>query len=282
MFLTRFACMFPRHMSCLLRPCFLSLAVLSVAVETYAADKFGNALDWAPADVSFYSAALRMKEQVEIVASSNAWQKFREIPAVIEAWKAAETQMKDAEGPLAIALQMMELPENQQLLQVAADMFSSEVAVFGGQDAADFIELYQELNGANIVTRLQAAAGDPSAARELRMRAFFETLQESEDLLKTPDFVFAFRLTDQAAAESQLKRLEVLARMALRNSPFAERFKKEPIEGVEYLTLTLDGNQMPWDQFPWELVEQEEGEFDDLQETLAELKLVISLGIRDG
>ena len=113
-----------------------------------AAEKFGNSLDWVPANVAFYSASLRMKEQIDIVAASNAWKQFRAIPSVEMVWNMVEGQVNDPNGPAAIPLQFMEFPENQQLLQMLGEMFSQEIVFYGGPKVGDCLELFQLVNAA--------------------------------------------------------------------------------------------------------------------------------------
>lgn len=244
-----------------------------------AAEKYGNSLDWVPADASVYVASLNWGEQIEIIGRSNAWQKFKSIPSVAMVWQMAEAQINDPNGPASIALQMMQLPENQQLLQMLGDMFSGEVVFYGGPKAIDCIELYSLLNGANTFAKLEAGTGDDEDLPTLQTRHLLETLQENRELLKTPDLVFAFKLIDPNAAKTQLKRLEVLAGMALQATPIGDRFKREKVGDDEYLTLSLDGSQVPWDDLPWADAEEEPGEFDELRDALNKLTLVVSLGV---
>jgi hypothetical protein len=241
-----------------------------------AAEKYGNSLDWVPADAAFYSATLNWGEQIKIIGNSNAWQKFRSIPSVAMVWQMAEAQINDPNGPAAIPLQMLQLPENQQLLQMLGDMFSGEVVFYGGPRTIDFVELYAELSAANTVAKLEAGVGDSEGRQQIQARKLLETLQEKRNLLKAPDLMFAFKLNDPNAARTQLKRLEVLARMGLQATPIGDRFKPEKVGEDEYLTLSLDGSLVPWDQVPWEEVEEEEGEFDELRN----MTLVVSLGVR--
>lgn len=258
------------------------LIVSAFAVPVRAAEKYGNSLDWVPANVAIYSASLKWKDQIDIVAASKAWEKFRSIPSIAMAWQMAEGQLKDPSGPAAMGLQLMQLPENQQLIQMLGDMFSEEIVFYGGPKVADCIELFQLINAAQQQGSIAAAraAQDGDLSGNGQARAIIEALQEHKELLKTPDFVMAFKLADKNAAETQLKRLEVLTRMALTQSPIPDRFKREKIGDVEYLTLKLDGSLVPWDTLPWDDVEEEEGEFDDLKKALKEITLVISLGVR--
>ena len=59
----------------------LTLALGPVRASN-AAPKYGNSLDWVPADAVFYSASLRLREQYDIVVQSNAFKKLAEMPAV--------------------------------------------------------------------------------------------------------------------------------------------------------------------------------------------------------
>ena len=257
------------------------LLLCSFALPAGAAEKYGNSLDWVPADVAFYSSSLRIKEQIDIVAASKAWQKFRGIPFVADVWNKADTQIHDPNGPAAMGLQFMELPENQQLLQMLGDMFSNEIMVYGGPKVGDCIELFQLVNAAQQQESFKAAQarGEGDAQKPDQAHAIMKALQTHKELLKTTDFVMAFRLTDTQAAKTQLKRFEVLAKMAIGQSPYADRFKREKLGDAEYLTLTLDGSLVPWDQVPWDQYEETEGEFKSLRESLEKMKLVISLGV---
>ena len=129
-----------RHVSLRWALVVVVLVGLCNAARAQAAEKFNNSLDWVPADVAFYSTSLRWKEQIDIVANSKAWAKFKAIPSVATAWAMAEQQLNSPEGPLGIALAMIELPENQQLLQMVGDMFSNEVVIIGGSKTVDLID----------------------------------------------------------------------------------------------------------------------------------------------
>src|SRR5262245_7812757 len=63
--------------------CFAVVSLTVTAAWASAAEKLGNALDWVPADASFMSSSLRQKEVVEIVGSSNAWKKLKEMPSIV-------------------------------------------------------------------------------------------------------------------------------------------------------------------------------------------------------
>jgi hypothetical protein len=47
-----------------------------------------------------------------------------------------------------------------------------------------------------------------------------------------------------------------------------------------FLTLTLDGEMVPWDQVPLKDIEDKPGQYDDLVKKFKQLKLTVSLGVR--
>src|SRR5262249_48677120 len=55
----------------------------------------------------------------------------------------------------------------------------------------------------------------------------------------------------------------------------------EKVAGGEFITVTLDGAMIPWDQIPYKDVEQKPGEFDKLIKKLSETKLIVSIGVHD-
>src|SRR5688500_5534711 len=86
-------------------------AIIASPLPARAAEEdaeYGHALDWVPADASLFSTSLQLKRQIDIVADSNAWQAFREIPAVAMVWQMAEMQVMNPDGPAAMFWQLME------------------------------------------------------------------------------------------------------------------------------------------------------------------------------
>jgi hypothetical protein len=64
--------------------------------------------------------------------------------------------------------------------------------------------------------------------------------------------------------------------------PLKDGFKREKIAGGEFLTLRVEGKVVPWDKVPFKDYEEEEGQFDALIKKLKELKLTVSVGLREG
>jgi hypothetical protein len=280
----------------------LVLLLLIASQSASAADKVGGSLEFVPADASFYTASLRLKEQFDIVRQSKAWKKVQEIPAVQLGWQLVQAQLAQPNSPLDIAQQMLELPENQQLVELLGDMVSTEIFVYGDPSVTRLLTVVAESGGdaqaTNMINSLQDAldlndddddddtpeesATERQAAnsRESR-RAFLGALSAHLDDLIVPNVVVGFKLSKTEPAVTQLKRLEVLTKMALKQAPqLVNRLKRTKIGETDYLTLALDGSLIPWEQIPWEKLEDEPGEFARLQKKLKSLTLSVTLGVR--
>ncbi len=279
----------------------LALVVVSVAGAQCASPPDvpppAGSLALVPADASVYVSSLRMREQVEIVRRSKAWKQFLEIPGVALARQAIEQQLNDPNGPAAMFLPLLDLPENQQLLQLLGDMASSEMFLYGDGSVPKFVTVFGEAYGSaqmmGLIQGIQDAAqsgpdseprnrAEQQAARSREgARAFFEVLSEHIDELGVPNLVLGFQISQAEPAQTQLKRLEVLVKMALAQAPqLKNRLKRVKIDSSEYLTLALDGSLVPWDQFPWDSFEEQPEEFAPLVAKLKTLTLNITLGVR--
>jgi hypothetical protein len=248
---------------------------------TQAAEKYGNSLDWVPADASMYSASLRLKEQIDIVAGSNAWKKFREIPSVAAAWQMAEAQVFDPTGPASMFWQMMELPENKQLVQLLGEMFSDEVVVYAGADFDKFLELMQIINGSRMAPIAEVIQlGDPTVAEggNAQARMVIDAIVEDPALLDVPEVVFAFRIKDREAATTQLARLEVVANMLLGQTPLGIKLERRTLGDAEHLVLPLNGAMIP---LPGELppgLGIDDDSYRELKLIVAKKELFVTLG----
>ncbi len=95
--------------------------------------------------------------------------------------------------------------------------------------------------------------------------------------------VIGFKLSKLDRAEKQLQRLEELLKGITEQKPELKgRLKRVKLGDNSFLTLTLDGKLVPWEQVPIKDLEEKPGEFDKLVKKLKELQVTIALGIRDG
>jgi hypothetical protein len=262
----------------------------AVAAESpaKAAKKVATSLQFVPDDVSFYSVSLRGAEQIEIIRQSKAWAKFQSLPAVKSAWAQFDSQWND--GSLSYVRQIMSLPENEQLVSLLADMHSQEVFMYGDEQFAATLELFQQAYNAAQFSGLgksmrqvkRGGSDDPDDDDKLAAaRAALDALADNLDAVETPGIVIGFRVQDPKVAETQLKRLEVLIRMVLMQAPeLKPRFERQKIGDGNYLTFALDGSLVPWDDVPFEQIAAEPGQYDDLMAKLKGLTLAVTLGVR--
>ena len=107
-------------------------------------------------------------------------------------------------------------------------------------------------------------------------------LAENPKKIKFPDLVIGFKIKEANKAEAQIKRLESLAEALASGQPLLQgRIKRVKVGDSRFLTLSLDGSMIPWDQLPWQDLEEKEGEFEGVRKSLKKLKLTISLGVRE-
>ncbi len=239
-----------------------------------------TSLKLIPADAAFYSAMLRNKEQYEAVANSRAWAKLWSLPAVQQGWEAFQQNSKKQLDELR---RIFDTDDNKELLALLGDASSDEIFVYGDDTWVGFLDLFQQVYAASrsqpVIAQLDGTAGGRSEA-ELQTRAFLSVLAANPDLIKVPNLVLGFKVTDAKRAERQLKRLEALADQLAEQTPQLKgRVKRTTVGDSSFLTLTADGSQVPWDAIPWDKVEDKPGEFKPLLRKLKALKLTIAVGV---
>lgn len=281
------------------------------------ADEPGGGVAIIPQDAAFVSATLRLREQWERFAKSNAFAALKKLPAVQRALDQIEEQKVQPGSPLSMFATFMELPENQQALELLDDMISNDTFVYGEPSCVKFVELFQKVQraqqAANILLMarggefdldvdldFEALDGDDDGAAaplregriqpvqmvrtapdELASRLMLQTLADNTDLIVVPDLVWGFKTTKLPAAESQLKRIEVLIKLFTQANPdLAKSLQRRKVGGGEVVTFTIDGATLPWDDLTREATEGMDGEaLDKVLDRLRSLDLVISLGM---
>jgi hypothetical protein len=244
-----------------------------------------NSLKLVPADASFYSSTLRMKEQLDIVLASKAWAKLVSLPAVQQGLQMAHMQMQN--NPQAgMAMQMLEQPENKQLVKLLGDMVSQEVFVYGDSSWGTFIRILTESNSSMQFAPLQnmLAGGNPSEGQADQFRGMLRSLMKYKADLHLPTLAVGFRVADEAAAKAQMARLEAM----IKGLPFPEEHPMrkmvtmKTIDGGKFVTVEADGSMVPWDQIPMDKIEETPGEFKPLIDHLRGQKIKIALGYNKG
>jgi len=241
-----------------------------------------------PDDAAFYGAMLRNREQFDAVVNSRAWAKLKNMAVLQMALGFYNLQAGDPDSPVGKFHAALEDPEVKKLLALAKDMVSSEIFVYGDARFADAVGVLQEIAGAvrygPAIMQLTGETGGLDE-EELRLALLLGVIADNADRLQTPNVVIGFRLSDTAAAEEQLARLEELAVPLFDSNPQTKgRLKTAKVAGGEFLVLSLDGEMVPWSEVPMEKLEKtelEEGDTKKAIEALKKLKLVVALGLRD-
>ena len=269
----------------------LLVTALSCAAAHPAAaqDSLGEntSLGQVPDDVSFYSALFNGRQVYDAIMGSNAVQRVLELPVTQASFDELYGEL-DQEG----LLDWMEEPENQQLLELLADMGSHEIYICGDEGVADISDIYTECVVETVKVSWQLRReGYWDANEAMIVKATLDVLERrlEEDNLELPNLVIGCKITQEDAAEEQLARLEQLLLMLIEEMdpdlPDLEgRLERVTVGENEMLTLRLDGSLFPWEELDWVLGEIEMS-IDDYEETIEELKemeLLVSLGVRDG
>ena len=238
-------------------------------------------LGWVPEDAAFYSAMLRNREQIEAVLKSRAWARLTQLPLVQVIWAQAKNQLEQPDSSVAEVRRFFDQPENRKLLELFGDMMAEEVFCFGGPSAVNFLSLLGEVNGSAQWQRFSNVFQGKRPNDPLTLaRGVLDSLAENPDVIEVPDLVIGFRIKDAKRAQAQIRRLEQLAQQAL--PPFLQgRLNRTPVGNADFLTLTLDGKLIPWDQVPLKDLEEKPGQYKELVKKLTDLKVTVSLGVKD-
>jgi hypothetical protein len=232
-----------------------------------------------PQDAAFVSSSLRIREQYDAIVNSNAWKSILQLPAVRRALDSLDEQRSTPGSPFSTFDTFMQLPENEDAVELLADMVATDTFVYGEPSCVSFWQLVRKLadaqqragvgeapdGEADIVvesieeedeaTELRGGAVD-SVDAVRQARAVIAALAGNLDLLVVPDLVWGFKTAKGDLATDQIKRLEVLATLMLQVNPdLARAVSRRKVAGGDFLTFTLDGVLAPWDEIERSAVE---------------------------
>lgn len=263
-----------------------ALLLLALAAPVRAEEKkIDSSLGLIPADAAFYSATLRTGEQFQAIAQSKTWARITQLPYYQMGMNLLKQQYEQGDA-FAVFRQWIEQEENRDLVEMLRDAVSTEMFCYGAGNWVDFVDLFQQIYGVSRFSKLQQLLNEPQnpdrkALQYAQLQGMLRALAENPNKIKIPDFVLGFKIKNAKKAESQVKRLETLLEGLVALVPKLEgRLKRVKIGDGSFLTLSLDGDMIPWDDIDWKDLEEKPGEFDGLRKNLKKLKLTLSLGVR--
>jgi hypothetical protein len=264
-----------------------ALGLLGVR-PTAAADlsQLDTSLKLIPADAAFYSSMLRNREQIEAIKKSKAWAKIMDMPVV--QWGLSMYNMQaqsPGTGPAKVE-EVLQNPETRKVVDLASEMASDEIFIYGDKNFADVLELIQNAVSASRYGPLvmQMTQKEHGKHRDMQAAAVISAVAEDAKLIAVPNLVVGFKVKNTELAKEQLIKLEAIANVLLgMNEKTKGHFKKTKVAGEECLVLELDGSMIPWDEVPLDELKEKEAEEGDVQkivDRVKQSKLVITLGVR--
>ncbi|NIP87289.1 MAG: hypothetical protein GTO03_17725 [Planctomycetales bacterium] len=253
-----------------------------------AAEPPAASLALVPQDAAYYTAALRIGEQIEIVKNSNWWARVNEWD-VFQQMKMM-VQFGLMQGPGQQAMQMLQTPENQQLLELLEEMVSTEVFCYGDAQTSGTLALAIEAGNSLRYGSMfyELLGGDsPLSEEEFIAKMVLDSMADNLDHVAAPTMVVGFQIQNAEAAQQQLSRLEALLKVMLPQLPLPvegleEKFQRQQVGDSEFLVMKLDGSLVPWEEIPFEEMEDQPGQYDPLRKKLQEMTITISLGVHQG
>ncbi|MGI9448045.1 MAG: hypothetical protein ACR2NI_10370 [Pirellulales bacterium] len=262
--------------------CTLFVALFVNAHTTQAAD-LGIGL--IPDDAAFLASTLRGREQYDRIVASNAFASLKELKSVAKALDELAKQQTQPGNPMAIAMMMMQMPDNQEALALLKDMVATDTFVFGTSSWVTVSKLFKKLQSAqqaaNVATITKGTDLEIDAESTLN-QLLAETLAANTDQIVIPDLVWGFRTTQVDAAQKQLARIETFVTgMAQAQPMLADAVTREKIGNGDFITVTIKPDPALLKMAMSNVVK-----FNDMEEELEkilnrinELQIVVALGV---
>ena len=262
--------------------CTLFVALFVNAPTTQAAD-LGIAL--IPDDAAFLASTLRGREQYDRIVASNAFASLKELESVAKALDELAKQQTQPGNPMAIAMMMMQMPDNQEAIALLQDMVATDTFVFGTSSWVTVSKLLKKLQSAqqaaNIATITKGTDLEIDAESTLN-QLLAETLAANTDQIVIPDLVWGFRTTQVDAAQKQLERIETFVTgMAQAQPMLADAVVRKEIGNGDFITVTIKPDPTLLKMAMSNVLKftDMEEELEKIMNRISELRIVVALGV---
>ena len=125
--------------------CSLFTALL-VGSQTARSEDLGISL--VPDDAAFVASTLRGREQYDRIVGSNAFASLMDLKSVAKALDEFAKQQTQPGNPMAIAMMMMQMPDNQEAIDLLKDMVATDTFVFGSSSWVTASKLFKIIQSA--------------------------------------------------------------------------------------------------------------------------------------
>ena len=262
--------------------CTLFVALFVNAHTTQAAD-LGIGL--IPDDAAFLASTLRGREQYDRIVASNAFASLKELKSVAKALDELAKQQTQPGNPMAIAMMMMQMPDNQEAIALLQDMVATDTFVFGTSSWVTVSKLFKKLQSAqqaaNIATITKGTDLEIDAESTLN-QLLAETLAANTDQIVIPDLVWGFQTTQVDAAQKQLERIETFVTgMAQAQPMLADAVTREKIGNGDFITVTIKPDPTLLKMAMSNVLKftDMEEELEKIMNRISELRIVVALGV---
>ena len=125
-------------------------------------------------------------------------------------WRCTRRKLNDPDSGAAKFNAVLQNPEMSDMLDLAADMASNEIFVYGDKSFVNFAKLYQAVNAAAsygpMIARITGQAKDRDP-QQLQAEMVISALAKNVDLIGVPSLIVGFKLKNAELAKEQLIKL---------------------------------------------------------------------------
>ncbi len=280
--------------ACFIRGSVVFSTLLFSSTLVHGADpvtKTKSALDIAPRDAAFFWSVAHTRKSVERFLSSKAYQRWQELMGAARELAGLEatgpsgiTEALEVEESLTQVWSWFDREENRPLRDLLLEMVSHEIFIYG---SGEYSEISRELVDfqakVNQALRREIEEGGDLDVLESADALDLSRLEEAIKKLSLPDTVVGFKIQDTERAESQLMRLKAELPKLLADHPdWLERIRLEKIGRGQFLTITANGSDIPWDELTADGDEENLEKGKRIRDIVTKKSLTVSLGILDG
>ena len=256
---------------------------LFIGSQTARSEDLGIGL--IPDDAAFVSSTLRGREQYDRIVESNAFASLKELKSVAKALDEFAKQQTQPGNPMAIAMMMMQMPDNQEAIDLLKDMVATDTFVFGSSSwvtASKLIKTIQSAQRAGSFATLTEGTDLEIESDDFGPNMIVaKALAAHTDQIVIPDLVWGFKTTKIDAAKNQLDRIEVFAKSMAQAQPMlADAVARQKIGNGDFITVTIkpDPNLIKLAISNVMSTDMEE-ELDTVLKRINELQFVVALGV---